>query len=77
MRGREINHQEGVRGREKGSHLVKNSWSSGVLLEVLLLHLLPPDPVSEEPLSSEDTVTWPSSPEYYGKELPHNHRKRI
>ena len=34
-----------------------------------------PDPVSEEPLSSEDTVTWPSSPEYYGKELPHNHRK--
>ena len=41
MRGREINHQEGVRGREKGSHLVKNSWSSGVLLEVLLLHLLP------------------------------------
>ena len=34
-----------------------------------------PDPVSEEPLFSEDTVTWPSSPEYYGKELPHNHRK--
>ena len=33
------------------------------------------DPVSEEPLSSEDTVTWPSSPEYYGKELLHNHRK--
>ena len=41
MRGREINHQEGVRGREKEFHLVKNSWSSGVLLEGLLLHLLP------------------------------------
>ena len=41
MRGREINHQEGVRGREKEFHLVKNSWSSGVLLEELLLHLLP------------------------------------
>ena len=38
-----------------------------------------PDPVdpNEEPLSPEDTVTWPSSLEYYGKELPHNHRKRL
>ena len=36
-----------------------------------------PDPVSEEPLSPKDTVTWPSSPEYYGKELPHNHHKRL
>ena len=40
MRGREINHQEGVRGREKGCHLGKNSWNSGVLPEGLLLHLL-------------------------------------
>ena len=40
MRGREINHQEGVRGREKEYHLEKNFLNNGVLLEVLLLHLL-------------------------------------
>ena len=38
-----------------------------------------PDPFdpNKEPLSPEDTVTWPSSPEYYGKELPRNHCKHL
>ena len=67
-------------GKEKGPPMVKILWRCGVHPSMLGKG---PQPSTSAGMSSQeleppaDSVTWPSDPEHYGKELPSNHRKRL